>query len=286
MNPLNLIRAIETTTARAEQLKALFRISAIPTLVEEDGVPLQLLMVTPQGLTVRKPINNGKTNGHNPFLPYERDLFVGDLGENHVALLNKFPATPGHLLVITREFEEQTSPLNEADFTALAHVMRELDGLVIFNGGHGAGASQRHKHMQLIPGQRVFISPWLRRNSRPLEVVEQPELLFRNVFTVLDERLLAHPDRLGAHLLQAYEQLLKRLALTVRDGELPPYNLLATRRWMMAIPRIASVWSRDELRIPINAIGFSGNLLIYSPKQEAIIRELGLRRILADVTAT
>lgn len=284
MNPLNLTRAIETAVERAERLRALIRIPATASTIEEDGVPLQLLSVAPEDLLIRKPINRGRPTDHNPFLPYEEDLFVADLGAAHVAILNKFPVNPGHLLIITRDFEEQTSPLNERDFNALAQVMAGLDGLVIFNGGAGAGASQRHKHLQLVPGQAAFIKPWLSLSGAPLEAMEQPNLLFRHAFTPLDTRLFERPEVLGAHLFEAYRALLARLSLTAHQGQLPPYNLLATRRWMMMVPRSAPLWARDDLRIPVNAISFSGNLLIYNPELEQFIRERGMRRILSEVT--
>lgn len=284
MNSLNLARAIDHAVERADRLNALVRIPATASTIDEDGLALQLLSVAPEDLLIRKPINRGRATDHNPFLPYEEDLFVANLGSAHVAILNKFPVNAGHLLIITRDFEEQTAPLNSGDFSALARAMAELDGLVIFNGGAGAGASQRHKHLQLIPGQPAFIEPWLPLSGPPLEVVQQPHLLFRHALTPLDPHLFAQPESLSAHLLEAYQALLTQLGLTLQDGQLPPYNLLATRRWMMMIPRSTSLWSRDDLKIPVNAISFSGNLLIYNPRLEQFIREHGMRRILAAVT--
>ena len=52
---------------------------------------------------------------------------------------------------MTRAFEEQTDLLNLEDFAALWFCLQEIDGLAFFNGGKIAGASQRHKHLQLIP---------------------------------------------------------------------------------------------------------------------------------------
>ena len=85
----------------------------------------------------------------NPFLPYEEDLFVSDLTDTHLCLLNKFNAVDHHLLMITREFEEQENQLNLADFLAVVLTLREIEGLVFYNSGKLAGASQRHKHCLL-----------------------------------------------------------------------------------------------------------------------------------------
>ena len=100
----------------------------------------------------------------NPFLPYEKDLFVADISTTHLCLLNKYNVVDYHLLIVTREFEEQESLLNLQDFQALGSCMGEFEGLAFYNGGKTAGASQRHKHLQVVPlpmipsGEKI---PWL-----------------------------------------------------------------------------------------------------------------------------
>lgn len=87
----------------------------------------------------------------DPFLPYDKELFVAELSESHVCLLNKFNVVDHHLLIVTRAFEEQETLLNRKDFDALLPCMAEIDGLAFYNGEKAAGASQRHKHLQLVP---------------------------------------------------------------------------------------------------------------------------------------
>jgi ATP adenylyltransferase len=43
----------------------------------------------------------------NPFLPCEQDMFVADVSRSHLCLLNKFNVIDHHLLIVTREFENQ-----------------------------------------------------------------------------------------------------------------------------------------------------------------------------------
>ena len=85
----------------------------------------------------------------NPFLPYDPELFVVELAPRHVCLLNKFNVVDHHVLLVTKQFERQTSPLNAEDFAALANCMASPDafanGLGFYNGGPAAGASQPHK---------------------------------------------------------------------------------------------------------------------------------------------
>ena len=100
----------------------------------------------------------------DPFLPYEPDMFVADISPTHVCLLNKFNVIDHHLLVVTRAFEEQDAAINAADFAALWACMTEVDGLAFYNAGKRAGASQRHKHLQIAP------LPWGPGNGRlPVE---------------------------------------------------------------------------------------------------------------------
>ena len=56
------------------------------------------------------------------------------------------------MLVITKEPERQQGKLNMDDFKAVLLALKTLDeGFVYYNSGAEAGASQDHKHMQVIP---------------------------------------------------------------------------------------------------------------------------------------
>ncbi|PSC73596.1 ATP adenylyltransferase [Micractinium conductrix] len=89
----------------------------------------------------------------NPFLPYEQALWVADLGAEHVLLLNKFNIVPWHCLVVTAQFQRQEEPLNAADWAATWAVMQCMPrgGLAFYNCGPASGASQPHKHVQVVP---------------------------------------------------------------------------------------------------------------------------------------
>lgn len=61
---------------------------------------------------------------HNPFLPYEENLWVQHLSDTHTLLLNKFNLVDHHLLVVTRKFEHQEEPLNIQDIDATMKVVK------------------------------------------------------------------------------------------------------------------------------------------------------------------
>ena len=69
----------------------------------------------------------------------------------HACLLNKFNVFDHHALLVTQAYEDQDSLLTPADFEALLTCMAEFDALAFYNGGRIAGASQPHKHLQLVP---------------------------------------------------------------------------------------------------------------------------------------
>lgn len=58
--------------------------------------------------------------------------------------------------MITKEPERQQAKLNMDDFKAVLLALKTLDeAFVYYNSGGEAGASQDHKHMQVIPVQSL-----------------------------------------------------------------------------------------------------------------------------------
>lgn len=193
----------------------------------------------------------------DPFLPYDQDLHVADVWQTHVVLLNKFPVMERHLLIVTRDFEDQERPLTRADLGALAACLAELPGLGFYNAGAAAGASQPHKHLQLVPaGPDLAI---------PLEArIRAGALPFAHA--------VAHLDGGDAELLHhAYE--------TLRGGWRGPYNLLVTGGWMLFVPRARECWQG----ISVNALGFAGSLLARSRGELERIRRVGPMSLLRNV---
>jgi ATP adenylyltransferase len=234
----------------------------------------------------------------DPFLPHDPDLFVADVSSSHVALLNKFNVLPHHLLIVTRAFEAQECLLNRADLAALAICLREVDGLGFYNGGRVAGASQAHKHLQLVPlplvaeGPRVPLeallgSPAASRcmSSDPIGTIQG--LPYRHAFTRLARPLFAEPARATAELERPYLAMLDALgigAVEARDGprQSAPYNLLVTRDWLLLVPRRRESF----LGVPVNALGFAGSLFVRDAAQLATVERRGPMTILAGVAVT
>jgi sulfate adenylyltransferase (ADP) / ATP adenylyltransferase len=224
----------------------------------------------------------------NPFLPYDPHLFVADLSPTHLVLLNKFNVMDHHILIVTRAFAPQDSLLNSSDFQALAIGLSEMDGLGFYNGGQIAGASQRHKHLQIVPLPFVPDGSQLPLESLMLETVgHNPKLPYRHAiahFTPLDFTPLdfTQPLAVAEMLLTSYHQLLATLNLIGRSAATEPlgaYNLLVTREWMCVIPRS----QESFVGIPVNSLGFTGALLVKNQTQLDDLRALGPLTLLTEV---
>lgn len=228
----------------------------------------------------------------SPFLRPEPALEVAGLSPTHRALLNRFPVIPHHLLVVTRDFEEQSLPLDLADLSALARCLDEIDGLGFFNSGPVAGASQRHRHLQVVPfpvGAGPEPTPIDGVLAAVLDDPAQgsvPAFPFRHAVLPLPPTLWRAPEpeervrRAGEAMHLGYRALAARVGLALVPGEpAPPHNLLATRRWMLLVPR-----RREGVDgLSINALGYAGSILIRNKAEWQTVQRHGPLEILRRV---
>jgi sulfate adenylyltransferase (ADP) / ATP adenylyltransferase len=215
-------------------------------------------------------------------------LFVSDLGPDHVCILNKFNVVEHHLLIITRQFEAQNTRLTLADFTALAQVLTEVDGLAFYNGGWLAGASQPHKHLQVIPlpfvrdvpEMRLPIEPLIQAHLPTTGIAAIPGVPFETAIAPLSLR--PHPETAGPELYATYQALLTAVGFVHSPDSQPiggDYNLLATREWMLLVPRV----SGDAAGVGVNSLGFAGAMLVKDEAQLSRLKQTTPMEILRQV---
>lgn len=216
----------------------------------------------------------------NPFLPYDEDLFVTGLTDTHLCLLNKYNVVDHHVLIVTRAFEDQQSPLERQDFEALWICLREFDSLGFYNAGPVAGASQPHKHLQLIPlpmageGPAIPMEPALTAARFQDSTGTSPLLPFLHAIGRFELDPAVSPPQAGETLRRHYQAL--RQAAGRQDAA---YNLLVTRRWMLLVPR-----SRERFdAISVNALAFAGALLVRDEPQMSLLKEHGPMAVLKSV---
>ncbi len=221
----------------------------------------------------------------DPFGPCDPHLLLGDLSPTHCCVLNKFPALGEHLLIVTRDFEPQERLLTVADLHALWLGLAGIDGLGFYNGGRLAGASQPHKHLQLIslpmhPGEPgVPLEARLRFADFHDGIGHSLGLPFEHALARLPANLLGDCRQAAVASLGLYHRLLEAVGLPRQPGsgtQPGPYNLLVTRRWMLLVPRRREGWQGCS----INALGFAGSLLARDGAELERIRRAGPMRLL------
>ncbi|KAG0254585.1 bifunctional AP-4-A phosphorylase/ADP sulfurylase [Actinomortierella ambigua] len=243
----------------------------------------------------------------NPFLPHTPALFVTDAGENHKILLNKFCIVPEHFLIVTKEFRPQTQPLSPQDLLTAWRSLKALpahpESIVFFNCGTKAGASQPHKHLQVIPlknGQPTPITKLVRRTlkARRGPSTIHPGQLFSVAFDCIHHLILfpqlpsdASEEDEEEMLVKTYISLMDAMLESLREeyatqhhlseeerlqsaGALSSlsYNWIMTREFMLIAPR------RQEGYGPlnINSLGFAGMVLAKTADELKVVKRLGV----------
>lgn len=289
----DLWQRLKTTTEAAIACTALHRIESRLQVILDGGIPF---IVRVAGNLRRKVRETSQQDdgaaSFDPFLPPEPALTVGAIGKTHIAVLNKYNVVPNHLLIVTRHFEEQERLLTRADLAALCWCLREIDGLGFYNGGTVAGASQTHKHLQLIPtlateGTNAF--PVEAALSQTLATAPHhlATLCFPHRIAGLPPGLFEAPAEAAAHCHSLYRNMLIELGQGLRqdkegmDYQSAPYNLLLTRRWLMLVPR-----TREHFgNISINSMGFAGSLFVTTEEAMVTVREAGPMKMLQAVSS-
>jgi len=287
LKPGTLWSKVLETTEQALQSGALQPIATEYEFVEQDGIRFVVRIVSnlDRKAKAKKKQQKKKAN-FNPFLPYEKALFVADISDTHLCLLNKFNVVDYHLLIVTREYEDQDNWLTLSDFQAMWATLAEIDGLAFYNGGKIAGASQRHKHLQLVPlpltpeKPKLPIEPAIASANFQNSIGTSPHLPFVHGIIRFDPGLINNPNVAAKATLEAYHRLLDAMGIA-HDGlkQSAPYNLLATRDWMLMVPR-----SHEEFEsISVNSLGFAGALLVRNSQQMQCLKDTGPLTILKYV---
>ncbi len=270
------------TTRKALLTGDLQPIETVSHRIEQDGVGFVVRMVSS---LQRKP---PKGRPDNPFLPPDPALFVANVSATHACVLNKYNVIDHHLLFVTRFFEEQDLPLTRNDLGVMLLALAEVDGLAFYNSGRIAGASQAHRHVQLVP------LPLVPEADLPVsEIVRaalergdgRAPLPFRNALAPVSRRWLNDPLRSTSAMEERYARLLREAGvldeIAPDPGQpLAPYNLLMTREWMLVVPRAKEHWND----ISVNALGFAGSLFVSNRDSLNAVREFGPMNVLREVS--
>lgn len=260
---------------RSRQAQLSGALVPLATEVVEAGVApfvlRRLLSPTPKHLRAAGP-------RPNPFLPWEPDLAVSPIGPQHLALLNKYPVQLGHLLLITTAWRPQSGWLDRHDLEAVCRVSSDTTGLWFFNSCAAAGASQPHRHLQLLP--RHGSEPSCPLEALFLQRLADPQgqpLPWHCWLTPRRDPLDA--AELASRLLEHYRHL--DLGCPSQDPQpRHPYNLLFSDRWLLSVRRRQEHWAGFS----INALGFAGYLLQAENSDLGWLEREGPWRLLQQVS--
>ncbi len=265
-------------TSLALREGALFPLQTTEKGHVDQGYSFRLLTITAMSEPQLAALIQAFTSADCPFCPpLDPKLTLGETRTGHQVILNKFPVLESHLLVISSQHQDQESYLGVEDFAAATEVLGDEDGLIFFNAGRQAGASQPHRHIQIVKTGRLPLHEWLGKGP-----YGQPRLPYRHALAPLDAAAFQEGSA-GPVLFATYARLLTESGVAhtpVSPGIIQeaPYNLLLTRQWMIIVPRLSAQAAMD---IPINALGFAGIILLRDESQEQLVCSQGALSLLA-----
>lgn len=274
----SLWRGIVRTTDRALTSGALRTFPTVHAFIEDGGVRFFVRVLA----SLREKSMARSKQAVDPFLPPEKDLTVADITDTHIAVLNKFNVLDHHLLIVTRRFEDQDSLLTLMDFEALWLCMAEYNGLGFYNGGREAGASQQHKHLQIVPlplapvGPPVPIAPLLPCADPIATVGTFPAFPFLHTYVRLRPDIVDTPREAAIETFELYAAMLKSVGMNdpgtpPLTGQSQPYCFIVTRDWMLLVPR-----TREHFEdISLNSLAYAGSFFVWNKEQLERLRDFG-----------
>ena len=213
----------------------------------------------------------------NPFNPWDKILEIDKIGTNHQLILNKYPVQKGHILLITNTWRPQNGWLDINDWLAIQNVNEDTSGLWFFNSSPTAGASQPHRHFQLLrradgeascPREKWFLD---------LELNNNYESKLKKSIVVSKFDFLEN----STNIYNLYLELSKKLGLgDPNNDDRPryPYNILITNDWIALIKR-----KYDHIHgFSINGLGFAGYLLITDQSNINYLKKYGPEKLLEN----
>ena len=213
----------------------------------------------------------------NPFCPWEKILEVANIGEHHQLILNKYPVQKGHILLITNTWKPQNGWLDINDWIAIQKVNKDTSGLWFFNSCPMAGASQPHRHIQLLRRAKNDVSCPREKWFLELKFSGDTNNKLKKSTVVSEFNFLES----SSNIYNLYLKLSYKLGLgdPIKNKKpKKPYNMLITNKWIAMIQR-----KRDYINgISINGLGFAGYLLVTEKSNINYLKKFGPEKLLEN----
>ncbi|KAK7685175.1 hypothetical protein QCA50_011538 [Cerrena zonata] len=247
--PTDIIKGLSAKYDKAIESGDLLFFPSTNTTYEENGVEFEIRLCpalqkkpsepTPHFDAEEDAKKVEKDSKRDPFAPpYNENLYIGEVidEEEHaeyVVLFNKYSVVAHHVLLVTKEFHSQTAPLLPSDLVQTYKLLLAARDngkkfFAFYNCGNLSGASQPHKHLQLIPIESD--GPPIERVARRanVEVPERPFALSSLPYANHVRRLPTYfssstsTSELSHHLSQAFMSLLDLTISTIRHDTTYP----------------------------------------------------------------
>ena len=211
----------------------------------------------------------------NPFCPWEKILEIDKIGNSHQLILNKYPVQKGHILLITNNWKPQNGWLDIDDWEAIQKVNKDTSGLWFFNSSPNAGASQPHRHIQLLRRSKDEISCPREKWFLEMKYNQDIENKLKKNIIVYKFNFLEN----SSFIYGMYLELCKNLGLGSPSSDKKPrnpYNLLITNKWIAIIKR-----SKDHIHgFSVNGLGFAGYLVVTEKSDVNYLKKFGPEKLL------
>ncbi|KAI1759326.1 HIT-like protein [Hypoxylon sp. FL1150] len=250
--------------------------------------PTQVAVLTPRSIPFQLRFSPAlahkpeapKTKEPNakPFNPFENPspaMLVADLPPSHRLVLNKFAVVPEHFILVTRDVKPQTHVLEKSDIAAAFACIEayRTDGrelFAFFNSGPHSGASQSHRHLQLLPVECMKdgledVENGGQWNVLADRLAESEQGLPFKVFATSTRPDMSPEERHGAYL-DLYRHAVSSV---LPHGEVPSegearisYNLAITSSSMALCPRTAEgTMIKNKSGEDIGVVSLNGTVL-------------------------
>ena len=213
----------------------------------------------------------------NPFKPWDKILEIDKIGSTHQLILNKYPVQKGHILLITNTWKPQNGWLDINDWLAIQNVNNDTSGLWFFNSSPIAGASQPHRHFQLLRRAYGNVSCPREQWFIDLDINKDFNSKLKKNIVVSQFNFLENTS----NIYNLYLKLSKKVGLgdPINDQKPKhPYNILITNSWIALIKR-----KYDNIHgFSINGLGFAGYLLITNNSNINYLKNYGPEKLLEN----
>lgn len=183
--PLNLRSLILDTTEKAKVSGGLQSLSiSSPEYVMGNGIEFLVSYASLEKKDSSSNIKN-KDSAVVATDPFDKQvlasssssLVITKVVPSHTLVLNKFNTIKDHSLLVTDDFISQSTALTALDFDAWYWAIEQAGAVGFYNSNWISGASQKHKHMQIIPLDVLLkIRKYDATNALPIDDIIEPEI--------------------------------------------------------------------------------------------------------------